>query len=104
MWCWRQTHPLILLQNPQVSQVRRGYSFLHFKCSSSTVKNLPAVQETKVHSLGPEDPLNEGMATHSNILAWKIPWTEKPGGLQPMKSQRVGCDLVTKTTTKLSGC
>ena len=84
------------------SQVRRGYSFLYFKRSSLTVKNLPAMQETKVQSLGPEDPLDEGMATHSNILAWKIPWTEKPGGLQPMRSQRVGCDFATKTT-QLSG-
>ena len=62
------------------------------------------MQETKVQSLGPEDPLDEGMATHSNILAWKIPWTQKPGGLQPTRSQRVGCDFVTETTTKLSGC
>ena len=51
------------------------------------VKNLPAVQETKVQSLGPEDPPEKGMATHSSILAWRIPWTEKPGGLQSMKSQ-----------------
>ena len=46
------------------------------------VKNLPAMQETQVQSLGGEDPLAEGMATHSSILAWKIPWTEEPGGLQ----------------------
>ena len=56
----------------------------------STVKNLPAMQEpqeTQVQSLGQEDPLEEGTATHSSILAWKIPWTEKPGGLQSIKSQ-----------------
>ena len=47
------------------------------------VKNLPAKQETRVQSLGQEDPLEEGMATHSSILAWRIPWTEEPGGLQP---------------------
>ena len=53
------------------------------------VKNLPAVQETWVQSLGLEDPLEKEMATHSSILAWEIPWTEEPGGLQIMGSQRV---------------
>ena len=53
------------------------------------VKNLPAMQETWVQSQGQEDPLENGMATHSNILAWRIPWTEEPGGLQTMGSQRV---------------
>ena len=48
------------------------------------VKNLPSVQETQVQSLGQEDPLEKEMATHSNILAWKIPWTEEPGQLQSM--------------------
>ena len=52
-----------------------------------TVKNPPAVWETWVRSLGWEDPLEEGMATHSSILAWRIPWTEEPGGLQSMGSQ-----------------
>ena len=46
------------------------------------VKNLPAMQETRVQSLRREDPLEKGMATHSSILAWEIPWTEEPGGLQ----------------------
>ena len=54
------------------------------------VKNLPAMQETWVQSLGGEVPLEKGMATHSSILAWEIPWTEEPGGLQSMGSQRVG--------------
>ena len=54
------------------------------------VKNLPAMQEIWVRSLGREDLLEKGMATHSSILAWKIPWTEEPGGLQSMGSQRVG--------------
>ena len=54
-----------------------------------TVKNLPAMWETWVQSLGREDPLEEDMATHSSILAWRIPWSEKPGGLQSMGSQRV---------------
>ena len=56
------------------------------------VKNLPAVQETWVRSQGWEDSLEKGMATHSSFLAWKIPWTEEPGGLQSMESQRVGHD------------
>ena len=56
------------------------------------VKNLPAVQETQAQFLGWEDPLEKGMATHSCVLAWRIPWTEEPGGLQPMGSQRVGHD------------
>ena len=53
------------------------------------VKNPPAMQETQVRSLGWEDPLEEEMATHSSILAWRIPWTKEPGGLQSMGSQRV---------------
>ena len=53
------------------------------------VKNLPSVQETRVRSLGQEDALKKGMATHFSILAWEIPWTEKPGGLQSVGSQRV---------------
>ena len=57
-----------------------------------TVKNLPAMQETWDPSLGREDPLEEGMATHSIILTWRIPWTEEPGGLQSMGSQRVRHD------------
>ena len=56
------------------------------------VKNLPAVQETQVRSLGQEDPLEKGMATHSSILAWRIPRTEDPGGLQSIGLQRVGHD------------
>ena len=63
------------------------------------VNNLPKVQETRVWSLGQEDPLEKGMATHYSILAWRIPWTEKPGGLQSMGSQRVGHDRVTNTHT-----
>ena len=56
------------------------------------VKDPPAMQETWVQSLGWEDPLMMGMATHSSILACRIPWTEDPGGTQPMRSQRVGHD------------
>ena len=58
-------------------------------------KNLCAVQEILIQSLGWEDPLEKGMATHSSILAWRIPWTEEPGRLQSMGSQRVRHNLVT---------
>ena len=56
---------------------------------AQTVKNLPAIWESCFWPLGWEDPLEKGMATYSNILAWRIPWTEKPGGLQSMGSQRM---------------
>ena len=59
---------------------------------SQMVMNLPAMQETQVQPLGGEDPLEKEMATHSSILAWRIPWTEEPGGIQSMGSQRVGHD------------
>ena len=56
------------------------------------IKNLLAMQETQVLILGQEEPLEKGIATHSSILAWRIPWTEELGGLQSMGSQRVGHD------------
>ena len=56
------------------------------------IKNLPVMWETQVLSLGWEDSLEKGMATHSSILAWRVPWTEEPGGLQSMGSQRVRHD------------
>ena len=59
------------------------------------VKKLPAMQETKVWSLGREDPLEKGMSTYSSTLAWRIPWTEEPGRLQSMGLQRVGHDWAT---------
>ena len=61
------------------------------------VRNLPTMNETQIPSLGWEDPLEKGMATHSSNLAWKIPWREEPGGLQFMGSQRVRHDCVTNT-------
>ena len=67
----------------------------------TVVKNLPAKQKTWVWSLGSEDPLEAGMATYSSILAWEIPWTEEPGGLQSIGSQRVGHAWVTNTFTFL---
>ena len=72
---------------------------LHFHPIAQWVKNLPAVQrteETQVWSLGQEDLLEKEMATHSSILAWRIPWTEGPGGLQSVESQRVRHDWATK--------
>ena len=65
------------------------------------VKNPPAMRETWAQSLGWEDPLEESMATHSSILAWRIPWTEEPDGLQSMESQRVRHSWVTKHTLLL---
>ena len=64
---------------------------------AQTVKNPPERQEARVQSLGWEVPLEKGMAIHCSILAWRIPWTEKPGGLQSMRLQRVGHDWVTNT-------
>ena len=57
---------------------------------AQVVRNLPAMLETQIQSLGQENPLEKTMATHSSILAWRIPWTEEPGGLQSMGSQRLG--------------
>ena len=59
---------------------------------TQTVKNLPAMQKTQVQALGQEDTLEKEMATHSSILAWRVPWTEEPGRLQSMGLQRVGHD------------
>ena len=82
---------------------REGFTEeMSFKCSfggppwwflvAQTVKHLPAMWETRVQFLGREDPLEKEMAIHSSTLAWKIPWTEEPGRLQSMRSQRVGHD------------
>ena len=65
---------------------------------AQTVKNPPAVRETQVRSLGGEDALGEGKATHSSVLAWSIPWTEEPGGLQSMGPQK------SDTTERLTHC
>ena len=62
----------------------------------SAVKNLPAMQELQVLSLGWEDPLEKGMATYSSILAWRVPWTEEPGGLQSVGLQKSQHDLATE--------
>ena len=68
---------------------------LYIYMVAQMVKNLPEMEDTWVQLLGWEDPLEKEMATHSIILAWKIPWTEEPGGLQPMGLQRVRHDRAT---------
>ena len=64
------------------------------------VEHPPAMQEMRVQSLGQEDPLEKKMATHPRTLAWKIPWIEEPGGLQSMRSERVGNDFLTQHPLK----
>ena len=66
---------------------------------AQTAKNLPAMRDTWARSLGWEEPLKEGVATHSSVLAWRIPWTEERGGLQTMGSQRVGHDWAANAFT-----
>ena len=98
------------LQSMEPQQVRHNLACAHTHLdiwssntkSSSLVaqrlKHLPAMWEIWVRSLGQEDPLEKEMATHSSILAWRIPWTEEPGGLQSMGLQRVGHNWVTSPT------
>ena len=80
---------------PQKQQHTYMWGFL----AAQMVKSLPAMQETWVSSLGQVDPLEKGMATFSSILTWRIPWTEEPGGLQSMGSQRVWHNWMTNTHT-----
>ena len=86
------SQPLPLTSDPAVWVYYHEASLV-----AQTVKNLPAKQETQVQSLGREDSLDKKMATHSSILAWEILWTEEPGGLQSLGSQRVGHDWVANT-------
>ena len=83
-WYYNSTKEWFM--NGDKIKVREGFP------SGSTVKNLPAMQEMQVQSLGQEDPLEEGMATHSSMLAWRIPWSEEPDRLQSIESQRVRYD------------
>ena len=73
--------------------------WLRYSLVAQVGESMPAMQETQVQSLGREDPLEKEMATHSSILAWRIPLTEEPGGLQSMGSQRVGHYWVANTST-----
>ena len=80
----------------QEDPLKKGYSWPSLV--AQTIKNTPAMQEIRILSLGWEDPLKKGTATYSSILAWRIPWTEEPGRLQSMESQRVGYDQATFTS------
>ena len=87
-------------QHPESAQTQNSISYILYGSEGfpdgSVVKSLPAMQETWAQSLCWEDPLEEGMATHSSNLAWRIPWTEEPDGLQSMGSHRVSTTEVTK--------
>ena len=86
LWVSSLLAPLADLEFVSLHNHMRGF------CSGSVVKSPPVMQETRVRSLDREDPLEEGMATHSSIVAWRIPWTEEPCGLQSMGLQRVRHD------------
>ena len=86
------------------SQFANPYSISWASLVVQTVKNLPATWETQAQNLSWQDPLEKGMATHSSILAWRIPWTEEPGGLQSMGSQRVRHDWATNLYTYSTSC
>ena len=98
-WCTGH-HPLLLVPF-QTSLIENWFILpaLCYRASlvAQTIKNLPAVQETRVASLGGKDPLKKGMAALSSILAWRIPWTREPGGLTSMGSHRIGHDWGTNT-------
>ena len=83
----------VISHNKNIKTIKNKYIYICITGASlvaQTVKNPPAMQKTWVQSLGWKDPLEKGMAVHSSILAWRIPWTEEPGGLQSTGSQRVG--------------
>ena len=80
------------------------YIYIWASLIAQSVKNLSAMQETQVRSLGGEDPLDKGMATHSSILAWRIPWTEEPGGLRSIGLQKVVHDWATNTHSCVCVC
>ena len=105
-WKIPWTEELGRLQSMASQRVEHDWAANTFPVAQR-VKNLPAVRETLVISLGLEDHLQKEMATHSSILAWRIPWTGEPGGLQSVESQIVGHDWATKihthTNTQLLG-
>ena len=104
-----QYHPVLIIIALQCFEIRKwDLHFILFQnCFSREslvaprLKHLPAMQETRVRSLSWDDPLEKEMATHSSILAWRIPWTEEPGRLQSMGSQRVGHDWATSLSLSL---
>ena len=91
--------PLLFSQRHQSYWIKGHCTPVWASLVTQMVNNLPAMQETWVPSLGQEDPLEKGMEIHSGILAWRIPWTEEPAGLQSLGSQRVGHYWVTFTIT-----
>ena len=95
---------LILFQGCPQNWINRYLIGRRASLVTQRVKNLPEMQETQVRSLGWKDSLEEGMATHSSIHAWRIPWTEKPGDQQSMGSQRVKHNCVTNTFTFIGRC
>ena len=99
---WTSTEPGWSSLGSKAEDNLASYCLHQASLVAQTVKNPPAVWETWVRSLGWKDPLEEGMATHSSILAWRILWTEGPGGLPSMGSQRVRHDWATKHSTALS--
>ena len=94
---------LLCVLNVSFETIKAILGSLRASLVAQRLKPLPAMRETRVWSLGWEDPLEKGMATHSSILAWRIPWTEEPGGLQSTGSQRVGHDWATSRSLSLSG-
>ena len=96
--CFTNNHSSLALTFLPPRQILLKYPTL----VAQTIKRLPIMRETRVQSLGREDPLEKEMATHSSTLAWRIPWTEKPGRLQSMWSQRVGHDWATSISLSLS--
>ena len=83
--------------SPEVASMTLFWASFCFYLVAQIVKNLSAIWENQVWSLGQEDTLGKWVATHFSILAWRIPWPEEPGGLQPMGSQKIGHNWVTNT-------
>ena len=98
---WLMSLSTVILKPPKIKSVT-VYIFSPFICQEA-VKHLSTMRETWVWALGWEDPLEREMAIHSSTIAWKIPWTEEPGRLQSMGSQRVGHDWATSLSHSLSG-
>ena len=105
LWLWGTLHCYLVLRllEEEKQKLRKQDGRLSLTCFQSSlvaqlVKSSPAMQESWIWSLGWEDPLEEGMATHSNTLAWRSPQTGEPGGLQSMGLQKVGHDWVTMRT------
>ena len=97
---FRFQRDIFILEEERNPTVKELWKWIKVNVSGKNVKNLPAMQETWVWSQGWEDLVEKETATHSSILAWKIPWTEEPDWLlQSIGSQRLGYDLVAKSTT-----